>query len=68
MLFSNKNQIKISWQHLLSYICKDVGVHVSLATAGEHGDNHLPLVLFSRSNLKTHLKDPLVLLVGNLNL
>ena len=41
----------------LSHICKEVGVHVSLATTREHGDNHLTLVLFSRSDLMTHSKD-----------
>ena len=32
-------------------ICKEIGVHVPLATAREHGDNHLALVLLPASNL-----------------
>lgn len=39
---------------LLSYGREEVRVQVSLAPAREHGDNHLPLVLFSRRDLKMH--------------
>jgi len=52
-----KGRSKFHGDALLSYICKEVGVHVSLATTREHGDDHLAPVLLSRSDLKKHSKD-----------
>lgn len=54
-----KGRSKCNGNTLHSYICEEVGVDVSLTATWEHSDDHLALVLLSRSDLKTHLKGSL---------
>lgn len=54
-----KGRSKCNGNTLHSYNCEEVEVDVSLTATWEHSDDHLALVLLSRSDLKTHLKGSL---------